>query len=59
MNNNGTTARRLLIVEDEPKIAALLRDYLAAEGYATEHYAEGRAWSKRCGVHRPICFYWT
>ena len=41
MNNNGTTARRILIVEDEPKIAALLRDYLAAEGYATEHYAEG------------------
>ncbi len=41
MNQNGTNARRILIVEDEPKIAALLRDYLAAEGYATEHRAKG------------------
>lgn len=33
---------RILIVEDEFKIAALLRDYLQAAGYHVEHEANGR-----------------
>lgn len=32
---------RVLIVEDEPKLAALLRDYLCAEGYEVETLANG------------------
>jgi two-component system response regulator BaeR len=32
---------RILVVEDEPKIAALLRDYLAAAGYAVTLRATG------------------
>ncbi|MBL8520740.1 MAG: response regulator [Betaproteobacteria bacterium] len=31
----------IAIVEDEPKIAALLTDYLVREGFATRHHAEG------------------
>lgn len=33
---------RVLIVEDEPRLAALLADYLKAAGYATETIADGR-----------------
>lgn len=33
---------RVLIVEDEPRLAALLADYLKAAGYATEVIADGR-----------------
>ena len=32
---------RIMVVEDEPKLAALLRDYLAHEGYAPELHARG------------------
>ena len=32
---------RILIVEDEAKIANLLRDYLQSRGYATHHLARG------------------
>lgn len=32
----------ILIVEDEPKLAALLADYLQAEGYATTTLADGQ-----------------
>jgi two-component system response regulator BaeR len=32
---------RILVVEDEPKLAALLRDYLIHEGYAPELHARG------------------
>jgi two-component system response regulator BaeR len=31
----------IAIVEDEPKIATLLADYLAKENFATRHHAEG------------------
>lgn len=37
------TQRPILIVEDDAKIAALLRDYLAAADYAPEIAADGRA----------------
>jgi two-component system response regulator BaeR len=33
----------ILIVEDEPKIAAVLSDYLIAAGYVTAHLADGLA----------------
>ena len=32
----------ILIVEDEPKLAALVRDYLQAAGYRSEWLADGR-----------------
>lgn len=34
---------RILLVEDEPKLAALVGDYLRASNYAVEHLAEGLA----------------
>jgi two-component system response regulator BaeR len=34
---------RILIVEDEPKLAALVSDYLKAEGFETHSLADGRA----------------
>lgn len=33
--------KKILIVEDEPKIAALLRDYLVQSGYQTAHLDRG------------------
>jgi len=47
------TERRVLIVEDEPKIAQLLQDYLQQSGFATEWIGEGGdvvAWVE---AHRP------
>lgn len=42
---------RVLVVEDEPKLSALLADYLRADGHAPECVAEGRqalqAWTER------------
>jgi two-component system response regulator BaeR len=42
---------RVLVVEDEPKLAALLADYLRAAGHEAECVADGhdalRAWSER------------
>ncbi|KAF1067275.1 MAG: Transcriptional regulatory protein BaeR [Pseudomonas citronellolis] len=35
------SAPTLLLVEDEPKLAALLGDYLRAGGYQVEHLADG------------------
>jgi two-component system response regulator BaeR len=39
---NADTLARILIVEDEPKLAALVGDYLAAAGYAWHWVADGR-----------------
>ncbi|MGB6053648.1 MAG: response regulator [Burkholderiaceae bacterium] len=36
-------AAHILIVEDEPKLAALLADYLRQAGYRTSHIADGNA----------------
>ncbi|MFN0103621.1 MAG: response regulator transcription factor [Bryobacteraceae bacterium] len=33
---------RILIVEDDPNVALVLRDALSAEGYTTEHAADGK-----------------
>ena len=44
------SAARILIVEDEPKLAAVIGDYLRADGYAVEHLATGAGaldWSRR------------
>lgn len=46
-------AARILIVEDEARLAALLADYLAAAGFAAEQLADGREvvdWVRR---HAP------
>ena len=37
----NATSRRIMIVEDEPKLASLLHDYLTAAGYTTQHHADG------------------
>ena len=38
-----TMSHRILVVEDEPDIAAIVVDYLRHAGYTVEHQAEGRA----------------
>ncbi|MBE1162183.1 response regulator [Dyella acidiphila] len=42
MSGTADTLARILIVEDEPKLAALVGDYLAAAGYAWQWVADGR-----------------
>ena len=36
-------SHRILVIEDEPDIAAIVVDYLRHAGYTVEHQAEGRA----------------
>ena len=47
------TAPLILIVEDEPKLAALLADYLKAGGYRTDICADGREVEARVRAHAP------
>jgi two-component system, OmpR family, response regulator BaeR len=42
MENITPPLAHILIVEDEPKLAALLGDYLKASGYASQWIADGR-----------------
>jgi two-component system response regulator BaeR len=42
MNAPSNTASTIMIVEDEPKLASLLSDYLHKAGYQTTHIADGR-----------------
>jgi two-component system response regulator BaeR len=42
MSANSTTPSRIMIVEDEPKLASLLSDYLHKAGYQTTLVADGR-----------------
>lgn len=42
MDNTPDTLARILVVEDEPKLAALVGDYLQASGYAWHWVADGR-----------------
>lgn len=48
-----TTRPSVLIVEDEPKLAALLADYLAKEDFATHILADGRAVVPYVREHAP------
>lgn len=41
MNLSSDAPKRILVVEDEPHLAAVLCDYLKAAGYETEHVADG------------------
>jgi len=43
----------ILIVEDEPKLASLLRDYLEAAGCSTEQLGEGRSVVPFVKANRP------
>ncbi|AYQ91053.1 transcriptional regulator [Burkholderia gladioli] len=43
----------ILIVEDEPKLSALLADYLHADGYATAIVADGREVVPHVRAHAP------
>jgi len=45
---SATTLTHVLIVEDEPKLAKLLDDYLRASGFATRHYDD--SWSAVTGT---------
>nr|WP_293395772.1 response regulator [Nevskia sp.] len=47
------TAPLVLIVEDEPKLAALLADYLKAAGYRTDICADGREVAARARLLNP------
>ena len=40
---NGRKTTKLLLIEDEPELAASLRDRLQAEGYSVERAADGEA----------------
>jgi CheY-like chemotaxis protein len=51
MTNDGSAL--ILIVEDEPKLAQLLEDYLRAAGYATRWLADGRAVASAVRDHAP------
>ncbi len=48
-----TEKNHILIVEDEPKIAALLRDYLQAADYTTSEIANGTEVAAWVAQHRP------
>ncbi|RQR26698.1 response regulator [Burkholderia sp. Bp9143] len=52
MNTDATPAH-ILIVEDEPKLSALLADYLKAEGYETRILADGREVVPHVQRHEP------
>ncbi|PZU27685.1 MAG: hypothetical protein DI584_08160 [Stenotrophomonas sp.] len=41
MNTTAGTSNEVLIVEDEPRLAAVLRDYLHAAGYRSDWVADG------------------
>jgi two-component system response regulator BaeR len=43
MSKESNNAATIMIVEDEPKLASLLADYLRGAGYRTTHIADGRA----------------
>ena len=45
--------KTLLIVEDEPKLAALIADYLNAAGYETHRIADGREVVRWVRSHAP------
>ena len=49
----NTPQHRILVVEDEPKLAALLMDYLAAAGYSAQWIADGAAVLEEVRRYRP------
>ena len=48
-----STQPHILVVEDEPKIAALLRDYLLAADFAVTLLGDGASVAEWVRVHRP------
>lgn len=46
--------RSILVVDDEPHIACLLRDYLQANGFAPEIIADGNVAVARAKATAPI-----
>jgi two-component system response regulator BaeR len=50
---NTSSSRRVLVVEDDPKIAQVLVDYLVNDGFAAESVGDGRAALKRIGEMSP------
>jgi two-component system, OmpR family, response regulator BaeR len=50
---SGTDQGLVLVVEDEPRLAAVLRDYLHAAGYRSEWVADGDAVLEAFHAHRP------
>ena len=50
---NAAAVARVLIVEDEPKLAKLLDDYLRASGYETDCVDDGREVVAAVQRHRP------
>jgi len=50
---NTPAPRTVLVVEDDPKIAALLVDYLKANAYAAEHIANGSEVVPRVQAQAP------
>jgi two-component system, OmpR family, response regulator BaeR len=53
MESTPDTLARILVVEDEPKLAALLGDYLQASGYAWHWIADGREAAAAIKTQQP------
>ena len=51
--NDTATPRTILVVEDEPKLSALLRDYLHSQGYAHHAIGDGLQVIPWVREHRP------
>ena len=49
----GAVLPRVLVVEDEPRLAGLLADYLRAAGYSAEVLGDGRAVVEWVRAHAP------
>lgn len=57
MSQQDTREQRILIVEDEPKIARLVADYLEGSGFATHHLEHGDsvlAWLDQARQHERL-----
>lgn len=50
---DGTTAPRILVVDDDPALCELLVDYLGASGFAVDRAADGRQMRERMALSFP------
>ena len=52
---SDSTGPLVLVVEDEPEIAALMRDFLEADGFRVLLAVDAEVRSRRSGRHRTAC----
>ena len=49
----GTGAGLVVVAEDDPAVASLLRLYLARDGFGVQTYADGTSALQAVRTHRP------